>query len=274
MLYRRSLIPLISNVSYIVDDYSPKVALSLRKLSSTATNCIRVRRSSDNSEQDIGFSGNYLDESALTTFVGANDGFIVKYYNQSSDGATYDAVETTTANQPRIVNSGTLETKNGITAINGNVASSTQMSLLNGFSMASGGTYFGVWSVNGATSVATFLMPFTVLSNASYFFGAASNGDSNVTYANFGTPTHYNNGTLISPTNRDQMYDQMADGGLKLLRTENLAHSTGFAHVLQYPTSALDADCYFNEIIIFDNNVSAENIAGIETNINSHYSIT
>ena len=49
---------------YLVDDYSPTVAYSLRKLSSSATNAIRVRRSSDNTEQDIGFSGDNLDTTS------------------------------------------------------------------------------------------------------------------------------------------------------------------------------------------------------------------
>jgi len=100
--------------TYLVDDYSLDLSFSIRKTSSTATNCLRVRRSSDNAEQDIGFNGDDLDTSALTTFVGANDGFVVKWYNQGSGGATYDGSQTVAGTQPQIVSSGTV-----ITSVNG-----------------------------------------------------------------------------------------------------------------------------------------------------------
>lgn len=79
-------------------------------------NCIRVRRSNDNAEQDIGFDlfGN-LDESALTTFVGANNGFVTTFYDQSGNGR--DATQTTAANQPRIVNSGVVDKMNNRPAL-------------------------------------------------------------------------------------------------------------------------------------------------------------
>ena len=107
------------STSYLVDTYSPIIAFSVRKLSSTATNCLRVRRDSDNAEQDIGFSGNDLDTASLSTFVGANSGFVVKMYNQGTGGATYDATQSTAATQPRIVNAGTIETTtNGKACLN------------------------------------------------------------------------------------------------------------------------------------------------------------
>lgn len=85
-------------------------AYSLRKVRAAyAGSAIRVRRSSDNTEQDIGFDGTgYLDTAALATFVGANDGFVKIFYDQS--GNSYDLSQSTTANQPQIVSSGTLIT--------------------------------------------------------------------------------------------------------------------------------------------------------------------
>lgn len=87
-------------------------AYSLRLLRTGYTgSAIRVRRSSDNAEQDIGFSSGDLDTSALSTFVGANSGFVVTWYDQSGNG--YDAAQSTTGRQPRIVNAGTIETDAG-----------------------------------------------------------------------------------------------------------------------------------------------------------------
>jgi hypothetical protein len=67
---------------------------------------IRVRRASDNTEQDIGFDGNGdLDTSALTTFCTGTNGFIRTWYDQS--GNANNLVQTTAANQPKIYDSST-----------------------------------------------------------------------------------------------------------------------------------------------------------------------
>lgn len=87
-------------------------AYSFFKLKSTATNCIRVRRDSDNAEQDIGFVLNYIDTASMLTFVGANNGRIVKFYDQSGNG--YDATLSTATQQLQIVTAGALNTVGGI----------------------------------------------------------------------------------------------------------------------------------------------------------------
>jgi hypothetical protein len=89
---------------------------SLRKLRAAyGGSAIRIRRSSDNTEQDIGFSGNNLDTAAISSFVGANSAFVVTWYDQAgSDNVT----QSTAGLQPRIVNAGTLETKNSLPAVN------------------------------------------------------------------------------------------------------------------------------------------------------------
>ena len=94
-----------------------EAAYSVRKLSSSyAGSSIRVRRSSDNSEQDIGFDANGdLDTSALTTFVGANDGYVVKWYDQS--GSSNDGVQTNSSLQGHIVFNGTIKTQGGKPAV-------------------------------------------------------------------------------------------------------------------------------------------------------------
>lgn len=69
---------------------------------------VRVRRSSDNNQLDIGYDANgYLDTATLKTFVGAGSGFISVWYDQS--GNSRDALQSTQAAQPRIVNAGVVE---------------------------------------------------------------------------------------------------------------------------------------------------------------------
>ena len=94
-------------------DLYPNATLgfSLRKLSVNYNgNCIRVRRSSDNATLDIGFVNNVIDTATLLSFVGAGSGFVTIWYNQATSN---NATQTIAVYQPRIVNGGTLETKNG-----------------------------------------------------------------------------------------------------------------------------------------------------------------
>lgn len=88
---------------------APRAVFSLRKLISTASNCLRVRRSSDSTEMDIGFAGRLIDTTTLLSFVGAGSGFVVTWYDQTGNGE--DATQATAANQPRIVNSGVYDEK-------------------------------------------------------------------------------------------------------------------------------------------------------------------
>jgi len=108
-----------SGATPVLDTYTgAQMAFGLRKLRTAYSgSAIRVRRSSDAAELDIGFVGDDLDTSALTTFVGAGDGFITKWYDQS--GNTKDATPhpSVLAYYPKIVSSGTLQTRNSKPAI-------------------------------------------------------------------------------------------------------------------------------------------------------------
>ena len=89
------------------------VAFSMRKLSTAYSgNAIQVRRSSDNTTLDIGFSPTgELDINALSTFVGTGNGFVSVWYDQSGNGR--NMTQSNPVNQPRIVNGGVLDTENG-----------------------------------------------------------------------------------------------------------------------------------------------------------------
>jgi hypothetical protein len=105
-------------LTYILDDYSGATfAYSLRQLRSAYSgSAIRVRRSSDNTEQDIGFVNGSLDGNSLLSFIGAGDGFVTTWYDQSLGGGL-DVIQTTSTYQPKIVSSGVLITDNGKPAI-------------------------------------------------------------------------------------------------------------------------------------------------------------
>jgi len=88
------------------------VAYSLDKLRFGYTgSAIRVRRSSDNTEINIGFVNNALDTATLLAFCGAGSGFVTTIYEQS--GNSTDFIQTNALRQGRIVVNGVLNTLNG-----------------------------------------------------------------------------------------------------------------------------------------------------------------
>jgi len=108
----------ISKQSYLLNTYpNAFAAYSLRKLNNNYNGAaIKVRRSNDNALKDIGFdiNGN-LDETSLATFVGTNSGFVNTWYDQS--GNAKNVTQSTTASQPRVVNSGVIDKQNGKVAV-------------------------------------------------------------------------------------------------------------------------------------------------------------
>jgi hypothetical protein len=137
------------SASLLLDLYpSAAAAYSLRKLRTAYSgSAIRVRRSSDNTEQNIGFVAGQLDTVSLLAFCSGTNGFVTTWYDQS--GNARNATQTIQANQPQIVSSGSvllLNTKPTITTDGVNdfmqVPSSTSM-----FNFLHNGTNSAIFSV-------------------------------------------------------------------------------------------------------------------------------
>jgi Alpha-L-arabinofuranosidase B, catalytic len=107
-------------VPLLLDLYpNAAAAYSVRKLRTAYTgSAIRVRRSSDNTEQNIGFTAGNLDITALTSFCSGTNGFVTTWYDQSGNGI--NLTQTTAGNQPQIVSSGAILTQNGKPSISFN----------------------------------------------------------------------------------------------------------------------------------------------------------
>jgi hypothetical protein len=67
--------------------------------------CMRIRRSGDNAETDIGFDGGDLDRDTIENFCSPGDGFVKTWYNQ--DGSGNDVTQTATGDQPKIYDAAT-----------------------------------------------------------------------------------------------------------------------------------------------------------------------
>lgn len=103
--------------SLLLDLYpNAAAAFSVRKLRTAYTgSAIRVRRSSDNAEQDIGFSSGNLDTTALTSFCSGTNGFVTTWYDQSGNGVN---ISTSIASeQPLIVQTGVVNLVNSKPAL-------------------------------------------------------------------------------------------------------------------------------------------------------------
>lgn len=97
----------VPTAAFFLDTYTnAAVAYSFRKLRAAyAGSAVRIREDGGNTEADIGFDANGdFDTAAAASHIGANNGFIVTWYDQSGNGD--DATQATAANQPAYVASG------------------------------------------------------------------------------------------------------------------------------------------------------------------------
>lgn len=107
MLLGGGLLPMFSGgggAGFVLDGIANvAAAYSLRRLSTAYGGAaVRVRRSSDSAEQDIGFdSSGEFDSAAFSSFVGGGTGFAKTWYDQSENGR--NATQATTGSQPSIV---------------------------------------------------------------------------------------------------------------------------------------------------------------------------
>jgi SPP1 family predicted phage head-tail adaptor len=263
------------SASLLLDLYpSAATAYSLRKLRTAYTgSAIRVRRSSDNTEQDIGFVGNDLDTTAFTTFCGAGNGFVTTWYDQS--GNANNATQTTQASQPQIVSSGVIvliNTKPGL-SFNG---SSYRFNLPTiSFSLNSISVIGVIKSNNLASNGFAFANPDSnriylgfILSSISYFG-----------YGN--SATSFNLGASTTNQELHELYSGINSNAYKNANsstqiTSSTANENGAdISIGSYGRVGTLANFYngnIQEIIFYTTNQSS-NRTGIETNINTHYAI-
>jgi hypothetical protein len=256
-------------------------AYSLRILRGTYTgSAIRVRRSNDNAEQDIGFAvGGGLDTASLLTFVGANNGFVTTWYDQSGNGL--NATQTTSANQPRIVGSGVLDTSGGLPALlwtNGQEQRLINASL----NVLQPSTTFSVTQLSAATGIngSVIYDSFNNVLSALFHTGTSESPNNNLVL---------NNGTAITAgasTTNFQLITALNNLSSSVVRINSLQVATGntfvnplsgisIGQVRGNPNpiaSFLDFSGHISELIIYASNQTS-NFTGIEPNILTYYGI-
>ena len=248
-------------------------AYSLRLLNSDyAGSAIRVRRSSDNAEQDIGFDrdGN-LNTGALLAFCGAANGFVTTWYDQS--GNARNATQSTAANQPKVVNAGSvLIDANGKPRIQ-SVPNSSNLKA--NFTLNQPISVFGVvnYTSLSSPSVSPYAVDLKSLSGNIVAIGASSSKarifaganlvnsltlSQNTTYLSYGLLNGVNSSVAINTTITDGNAGTDGSDGITLFNSQDVGSA---------PLNG-----YLSEVIIYGSNQSS-NRDGISTNINTYYGI-
>lgn len=258
-------------VPLLLDIYpSAAAAYSLRKLRTLYTgSAIRVRRSSDNTEQNIGFTalGN-LDTSALTSFCGAGNGFVTTWYDQSGNGR--NATQTTAANQPQIVSSGSVITENGKPSVQFDGSNDGfGLSIPSPSSLGGASEYSVVSRSSSLNPIVTFndgagsnmysLWIFPALGWLSRF---------GTSFQNFGNPSSINQ--MLISINRKASTTEMYRNNSLINDLSNVALSAN--SFVSFGSGPQATNGKIQESILYPSN-QASNRTGIETNINTYYAI-
>jgi len=267
-----------ASLPLLLDTYSgATAAYSLRKLNTSYTGyAIRVRRSSDNASQDIGFVNGNLDTTSISSFVGANSGYVSIWYDQS--GNNNHAGQVAQASQPIIYNSGSLVTLNGKPSI-----------------YLNGSNNFAFSSTITLNDFTTFwVSKKTVISDGYYVLLNQANGGGNyfAEPATGGTPMVVTNTYIISTTlsntysltnsiiasqhlsytnrrNTNQAVGQLNNSSNSYNNSVN-SSALPINFIANYGVYSYDGNV--QEIIIYNSDKSADR-TGMSSDINNHYSI-
>jgi len=294
-----------SSYSYILDLYPTSIhhAYSLRKLSSTYTGaCLRVRRTTTTptvttTTVDLSFDvNNTISFNSAITYVSGTvtlatnlgqfaasttnpDGvntnqsiFVVTWFDQSGNGK--NPTMATASNQPRLVNAGTLETKDSKVAVRFVRASVTRLFLTDTSMNINNLSQYIVTSLI-TTNVATNFSAFRYTTNSWWL--PFSNGTS--TYINYNTSGATSGFFCQTNDTVNRLYSMVA-GALTTTGykgTTSLGSVSSVSVVTSYitlgysgggATNALDG--YIQESITWQNQ---SNVPNIQSNIMTYYGL-
>lgn len=261
------------SVPLLLDTYSgASAAYSLRKLNTSYTGyAIRVRRSSDNASQDIGFVGGNLDTTSLLSFVGANSGYVSIWYDQSG---SYNLIQTTLSNQPSIVLSGVLNTQNSkpllITDFNSHMFNDT---------LPINGTTNSIFNVIKLTSTRGAFAMMSGYSDYNQHWPSRDASGNNRTYDSGSDitasplPNGYNLINLHENASGITVYEN--NSNLVTNFAHAVASSTGIIVFRRYVSDGnyMPNGSGYSELVIYGSSSKLSDNSGISANINSYYSI-
>lgn len=290
------------NVKRFLDLYTGSIAAySLRRLRTSHTgSAVRVRRASDNTEQDIGFDADgHFHISALDDFCSGTNGFVTVWYDQSPYNHDLLQSDTTLQHLIYLNSSGVATTNNnnrasvGANQVNdpSNVAKFMSASFTE--SLADGYSYFGVTgpigynqnalgvshagSFGNNPTVTGFLLRAGTSEQGTHYHtnknNYSPNQDSNG-YPDFGQRIAGN--SII----QNAHFDGESSSSLFVIRSDgynNLATKTNQPDPTTPPSTIRlfnhpSKDYPYQEFLVFNEDVSSQRVE-IETALNNYYGV-
>jgi len=266
----------LAEISTLLDDYPGAIAAySTAKLSSTATNCVTIKRSSDGDTLVVGFSGSDFDAASAAAFVGANDAWVKTWWDQSGSG--FNAVQTDSLKMPLIYSGGSLVTENSIAALDFDGSNDFLRHNLNGDSLDTAFSFWGVLDTDDAqTGFKGVYATKKVDSDAGFMVlkrGTTSN------WGTFGG-AYYPSGTDINPSASSTLISMISSNGNGGTFYTDATSDGTFAppvgqtgrHIGGEESSGQNAEMQCQLILVYPTDESSNRTA-IETIINNYYSI-
>jgi hypothetical protein len=239
------------------------LGLSLDKLDKNYTgSAIKVRRSSDNAEQDIGFVNNILDTASLLDFVGSGNCFVSIIYDQVGSN---NMVQNTASLQGQIVSNGSVILKGGKPCI---IRSAND-----------NGGYLSTYSTNDGVAVKGMFYVGDNEGKTSIIFGSNTYvADFGFASENFSTNTTVDRSPIISLTKLNSETTTIANRGEAFAATNSQFllyreiefnfNDNKFGLGYRKSSPAGLGMFTFQELVIFENTNDA---VAKENNINTRY---
>ena len=229
---------------------------------------VRVRRSSDSTEQD--FTATQVTDGTLTTFCGAGNGFVRTWYDQSENGRHLG--QTATASQLSIVTSGALESDGGLPAIR---------------SISGLKTLGRAWGIAPTNPVLFLVHKITAiyafnLSGHWVKIGNVAGADNHFApgffsdYFNAARPQYTIAGNLLNTRYLEQFKYEGGAGVIALNNSTPASNTFSLATPVNLTVggsaSAFPSTGFIQELIIYSTGTGVD-ATGVQSNINAHYAI-
>ena len=243
-------------------------AYSVRQLANTAVMSMRVRRDSDDEEQNFGFDSNGdLDTAGIAAFCGSANGYVTRWWDQSTNGNHAD--QATDTSQPQIYDGSAVLTENGKPAMK--LDDTDKFSLtsddISSFFIVSTPSNINTNSINSAVGLSSALRGISVA------------GDSGTRQARAFTNSGSLNMTGIGVSANQSLVDYVTTGTSGKLRYNASNEVTGSAQDITVNligtiqnNNNYSLNGNLQEVLMWDTNQDG-NRTGITTNVNTYFSI-
>lgn len=249
----------------LLDTYpGATLAYSTRRLSSSYMGAaLRVKRSSDSAEMDIGFVNNTLDTACLTTFLGANSGSVVIWYDQS--GNSNNITPEITNQEPFIYQSGSTVTLGGFPSLISSGVTLEQLRV--NISIPQPYSFSLVSEISSSGSA----IPLQGTDSNEFRVGPSQTFRNNIFVGNF-----LNNTTTTGLVVGDPMHQVgIIDGATSVNAVNSNAETgslatTGLSALEIFPPNFVIMKIM--EVVVYPTNQEANRV-GIQSEVNTYYSI-